>query len=91
MFLDEIANQLNLNGATKNSYLILNISGKGVYVQGAIKITLCSTVKMSFKIGKINYSILGENLTLHNLTNDTILIKGKIYAFLDESKNIIKN
>ena len=46
---------------------------------------------MSFKIGKINYSILGENLTLHNLTNDTILIKGKIYAFLDESKNIIKN
>lgn len=91
MFLDEIAMQLDLSGTTKNSYLIVNVSGKGVYIQGAIKITVCSTVKMSFKINKTIYSILGENLKLRNLTNDTILIQGNIYGIIDESKNIIKN
>ncbi|MBO5102833.1 MAG: hypothetical protein J6C13_01930 [Clostridia bacterium] len=86
MFLDEIAQILELDGTTKNSYSAYLKGANGIYIQGNVKITYCSTVKISFAINSLQFSVFGENLKIKNLTLDTLAITGLVYGFINESK-----
>lgn len=86
MLLDEIANILELDGTTKNTYSALILSGRGLHIQGKIKIINCTSVKIDFLLMSQMYTILGENLKIKNLTQSSMSIKGKIYAYYLASK-----
>lgn len=86
MFLDEIASILDLDGATSSTYSALCINNKGLHVQGKVKITNCSTVRIDILINKTPYCILGEKLKIKNLTLDTVSVSGDIYAWCNTQK-----
>lgn len=87
MFFDEIALTLGLSGVAPRNYSILNYAGLGVYIQGAVDIKTCSTVKIVLDIAHTPYDITGENLQIKKLTKDTLYISGKI-ASINTNKNI---
>lgn len=86
MFLDEFAQILSLEGATKNSYTLLNIDNKGLHLAGNLKILNCTTVKIDVSINKKHFIILGENLKIKQLSTGSLFVNGKIYGFFDSTK-----
>ena len=86
MLLDDLATVLNLNGATARTFSIFNLNGKGLHIEGAISIKYCSAVKIDLSIGKVAYSILGENLKIKNLCQGSVAISGNIYGYYDSNK-----
>ena len=83
MFLKEIIENLGISGTNKSNYSILNYGGLGVYIQGNLSITQCSSVKISMALGNAHYEITGENLTIKKLTPDSLYIKGKIFDIIN--------
>lgn len=57
---------------------LVNISGKLLYVEGHLGLTILSQENIVFKVKSGRVVVEGENLYLSELTNNTMLIKGNI-------------
>ena len=57
---------------------IVNISGKMLYAEGHLGLTVMNEKMVAFKIKGGRVVIEGEGLFLSELTDNTMLIKGKI-------------
>ena len=78
-FFDEIKNKITgIDHNFLNDYNIVNISGKILYVEGHQGLTIITSSQLAFKIKKGRVVIDGENFVLNELTDNTILLYGKI-------------
>ena len=75
-FFDEIKNRIDQD--LINDYNIINMSGKILYVEGHMGITILSQNMIAFKIKKGRIVVEGENLFLKEITANTLIIEGKI-------------
>ena len=75
-FFDEIKNRIDQD--LINDYNIINMSGKILYVEGHMGITMLSQNMIAFKIKKGRIVVEGENLFLKEITANTLIIEGKI-------------
>lgn len=75
-FFDEIKKKGDNN--LLNEFNIVNISGKMLYAEGHFGLTVLSENMISFKIKSGRVVVEGEGLFLSELTDNTLLIKGKI-------------
>ncbi len=76
-FLEEIKENLK-DSAGLDSFNLINLSGKLLYVEGHLGLVTLSKEIISFKVKKAIVIVEGENLTLAELSNNTIKICGKI-------------
>lgn len=75
-FFDEIKKKSDNN--LLNEFNIVNISGKMLYAEGHLGLTVLSENMIAFKIKSGRFVVEGEGLFLKELTDNTLLIKGKI-------------
>lgn len=75
-FFDEIKKKSENN--LLNEFNIVNISGKMLYAEGHLGLTVLSENMIAFKIKSGRFVVEGEGLFLKELTDNTLLIKGKI-------------
>ena len=75
-FFDEIKKKSD--GSMLNDFNLVNISGKILYVEGHLGLTVMTAESIAFKIKGGRIVIEGENLFLSELSENTMLIKGKI-------------
>lgn len=61
-----------------NSFNIINVSGKLLYVEGHKGLITLSKELVSFRVEKSVVIVEGENMTLIELSDTTIKIGGKI-------------
>lgn len=78
-FFDEIKSKIgNCDYNLYNDYNLVNISGKLLYAEGHQGLTILSSDMIAFKIKKGRVVVEGEGLILKELTDNTLLIQGKI-------------
>lgn len=77
-FFDEIKNKIGKDFDFLSEYNLINISGKLLYIEGHKGLTVLSSTTIAFKLKKGRVVVEGENLFLKELTENTILIQGKI-------------
>jgi len=78
-FFDEIKKGLsNVEPDLINSYNIVNISGKILYVEGHLGLTTLSKEMISFKVKRGRVVVEGKNMLLNELTENTMKIVGDI-------------
>ena len=78
-FFDEIKSKIgNFDYNLYNDYNLLNISGKLLYAEGHQGLTILNSDMIAFKIKKGRVVVEGEGLILKELTDNTLLIQGKI-------------
>ena len=75
-FFDEIKKKADC--AILNDFNIVNISGKMLYVEGHIGLTIMTPQTIAFKIKGGRMVVEGEGLFLSELSDNTMIIKGKI-------------
>ena len=81
-FFDEIKNIKNVS--IVDSYNLVNISGKILYVEGHLGLTILSKENISFRVKGGRIVVEGENMTLAELGENTLKIVGiikKVEAF----------
>ncbi len=61
-----------------NEFNIINVSGKLLYVEGHNGLTILSPTTIAFKIKRGRVVVDGENMFLKELTDNTLMIQGKI-------------
>lgn len=61
-----------------DEYNIVNMSGRLLYVEGHCGITVISQTSVAFKLKKGRAVVDGDGLTLSELTENTLLLQGKI-------------
>lgn len=76
-FLEEIKENLK-DSTGLDSFNLINLSGKLLYVEGHLGLVTLSKEIISFKVKKAIIVVEGENLILAELSNNTIKICGKI-------------
>ena len=69
--------QLN-NPEFLNSYNIVNMSGKLLYVEGHCGVTVISKDLIAFKIKKGRVVVEGNDFIVKELTENTLLVQGEI-------------
>ena len=77
-FFDEIKSKVNLDHNLLNDYNIINISGKLLYVEGHQGVTIITKEMVAFKIKKGRVVVEGQDIILNELTENTLLLQGKI-------------
>lgn len=78
-FFDEIKKSISkIEPQVLSNYNIINISGKILYVEGHLGLTLLSKESIVFKVKKGRAIVEGEELALAELTDTTIKIVGTI-------------
>lgn len=78
-FFDEIKKGLKgVETDLLNSYNLVNISGKVLYVEGHKGITILSKERVAFKVKHGRVTVEGKNLILQELTENTMKIVGEI-------------
>lgn len=77
-FFEQIKNELMLETSMFDSYNLINMSNKIVYVEGHRGVFLISEDCISFKIKKGVILVYGENLVLKKITKTTLTIQGNI-------------
>lgn len=78
-FFEEIKKGVNgLQPNLLNSYNIINISGKILYIEGHTGLTTLSKEMISFKIKNGRIVVEGKNMILQELTDNTMKIVGEI-------------
>ena len=75
-FFDEIKKKGDEN--LLKDFNLVNISGKMLYAEGHLGLTVMNENMIAFKIKNGRIVVEGENLFLGELTDNTMLIKGKI-------------
>lgn len=66
-------------GLTVDSFNLVNISNKFVYVEGINKVVCLKDNQISVKVKKGFINIFGQNLVVKRITKTTISIVGKIF------------
>lgn len=61
-----------------NEFNLVNMSGKMLYVEGHLGLTVMTEEMIAFKIKNGRIVVEGANLFLSELTDNTMVIKGKI-------------
>lgn len=74
-FFDEIKKK---SGIDFQDFNLVNVSGKLFYVEGHLGLTVISNEMIAFKVKGGRIVVEGENLFLSELTDRTMIIKGKI-------------
>ena len=77
-FFKEISEKIDLDHDLINEFNIVNMSGKALYVEGHKGVTLISSETVAFKIKRGRVVVEGDKLTLKELSQNTILLQGKI-------------
>ena len=77
-FFDEIKKRAYLNEEFFSDFNIVNMSGKLVYIEGHQGLTVLSPQNIVFKVKKGRVVVEGENMILAELTENTMLLQGKI-------------
>ncbi len=78
-FFDELKNKISkVDNNFLNDYNLINISGKLLYVEGHLGVTIISNEMLAFKVKKGRIVVEGEELVLSELTENTLLLQGKI-------------
>ena len=78
-FFNEIKNKASsIDNNFLNDYNIINISGKLLYVEGHLGVTIISDSQIAFKVKKGRVVVDGEGLFLCELTDNTLTVQGKI-------------
>lgn len=78
-FFDEIKKGIaNVEPDLLNSYNIVNISGKILYVEGHKGLTTLSKELVAFKVKRGRIVVEGKNMYLNELTENTMKIVGEI-------------
>ena len=77
-FFDEIKKKIADKTDVLNEFNIVNVSGRALYVEGHMGLTVISSQAVVFKTKKGRIVVEGENLALSELTENTILLRGKI-------------
>ena len=85
MFLDDIADTINLSGATKNTYTITNYSGKKLVILGSIKILNYTDTEVIINLGAQTNTILGNNLKIQFSNANTLVLIGAIFSISNKS------
>lgn len=86
MLIDSLATTLHLDGATSRTYSILALNGKGVHIEGTIRIKNCTSVRIDLAVGKTALSFFGENLKIRDLTLGSVTILGRIIGCVNTDK-----
>ena len=77
-FFDEIAFDFGLEVERINSFNIVNMSNKLLYVEGQKGVLSIGDDVISFRVKKGAISVFGENLKLRRITKTTLVIVGNI-------------
>lgn len=77
-FFKEISEKIDFDHDLINEFNIVNMSGKALYVEGHKGVTSISSEMVAFKIKRGRVVIEGDKLTLKELSQNTILLQGKI-------------
>lgn len=78
-FFNEVKENIkNSQALDLNSFNIINVSGKLLYVEGHKGLITLSKELVSFRVEKSVILVEGENITLIELSDTTIKIGGKI-------------
>ena len=77
-FFYEIKKKINTKNGDFESYNIVNISGKALYIEGHKGLLVLSNEKIVVKLKQAQVEVLGRELFLAELTENTLLIEGKI-------------
>lgn len=78
-FFGEVKENLkNSNKADFDSFNIINISGKILYVEGHLGLVTLSKEQISFKVKKAVVMVEGKEMILSELSENTLKICGQI-------------
>lgn len=77
-FFDEIKNKFVGNGDILTDFNIINMSGKILYIEGHCGVVTINSNLVIIKIKKGRVVIDGENFVLKELSENTLLLQGKI-------------
>ena len=77
-FFNEIAFDFGLEVEGINSFNLINMSNKLLYVEGQKGVLFVGEDVISFKVKKGAVSVYGENLKLRRITKTTLAIVGNI-------------
>ena len=75
-FFDEIKKKAE--GVNLKEFNLVNLSGNILYVEGHNGLTVITPQMIAFKIKNGRVVVEGESLFLSELTDNTMIIKGKI-------------
>lgn len=76
-FFDEIRKKMP-DVELLNSFNLVNMSGGLLYVEGHMGVTVLTSNMVAFKVKKGRIVVEGENLKLLELSENTMIIEGKI-------------
>ena len=78
-FFNEIKNKaVNIDHNLLSDYNIINFSSKILYVEGHLGVTIITKEMVAFKVKRGRVEVSGEDLFLNELTDNTLLLQGKI-------------
>lgn len=78
-FFDEIKGNLKkIDRNILNSYNLINLSGKILYVEGHLGLTILTDSLIAFKVKKGRIEVSGSDLVLSELSQNTMKIEGNI-------------
>lgn len=77
-FFNELKEEFSLSNDIFNTYNIVLIGGKFIYVEGHKGILAYNSEIVSFKIKKGVIVVKGENLILNQISSSTLSVKGNI-------------
>lgn len=77
-FFDEIKNKLCIKEDAVGAYNIINISGRALYAEGHKGIVILSSEKIVFKLKFGCMHVVGRDLILAELNQNSLYISGEI-------------
>ena len=78
MFIKEKLHELGIDAGLPNQFCITNFSNTAVILEGKIKIISFSSILIKIGLGNVTLSITGNNLSLKDLSHNSLTITGKI-------------
>lgn len=77
-FFNELILDYGLENSQINDFNIINISNKLIYIEGQKGVFSISDTKICIKVKKYKINIIGDSLVIKRITENTLVIVGKI-------------
>lgn len=77
-FFNEIVSDYGLENSILNSFNIINMSNKLVYIEGQKGVFSISKTRISVLVKNLKINILGNDLTIKRITETTVVVVGEI-------------
>ena len=77
-FFNEIVSDYGLEIPLLNSFNIINMSNNLVYIEGQNGVFSITDTKISVRVKNLKINIIGSGLTIKRITDNTIIVVGKI-------------